>query len=1661
MQIAKALGIEPVDIVDFGRLNSKQTSYVFTIPEFTDFFGRHTELKKLENAIQAFPVVLIWGNPGVGKTYLTAQVAQTLSQDYKVCWISAEEIIFEGFLSQVNDFLKANNEQGFVTTFEEERLDDKKKIPQLVEVLGNRSISKYAFFIDNFPQKFKSSVEEQKFGSFIERITTHGKTSKIVLTSRKNGNWMGISLSSKIYQLNLKGFLEVNEVSDYIGIRRNNYRVKWSKKDVTEVLEKTAGHPMAINLIVKRCEQGILLKDVLDSLVEHDQQLGAELHSKLLANIADALRPEEAEALRHLSILNTQNSIKRSAWKYLDISNNTGILLLQSGLLTPVSYDKFQIHPLIQEFWQEDLSLQQKIQLHHKAAHYYWDEGVQSPLGKLNSDSYIKAHHHFCKSNNEEFAALVINELICRLHQQEPLASQIISPLEEWILKYQDSLLFFNKPWVLLAKGKALEKRGFKEKAEFTFRQAGQVFEEQRGSSKADLGSTVALYHVAKILLRREPILALKLLQQVQKKADTLMKIRTLGKIVSCYTDLGQYDEADLAAEQAKKLINVSNDKLGLALIFYRKGNIERGRSNFPEATNFFSKSAKLFEELGDVYRESKSLARLGIVQGYQGLFQEAVANLDHAIEIKKTIDDYDGLARDLDYLADIYVRQGIYNKAKKCYENSLKIKEDKNGVQPDLYGQIKTYNNLTRLVLSVGNLSDAEKFLKQSEERIKQLDKHKNLSGVSGARLRLLGDLYFNRGEYEKALKSYKESEACFTAPNKNVSSSHASVLFSFGRTYLVTGKLDKAKSCFEKSLIKFRLHNMPYHQVLVLSYLARLRALTGSIEKANDKNQDAIKIATEIGSQTSLALCLETQGLLEQSRLLQELNLNNIFTVNNEKNINYLIKKVFGYFEKAIHLLNKQKADRDIKKIILEKNLWLFQAKLLCGQPLSTDKEYELLISEQIPNELIYLKFINIKVTLRLIQSISPQLAAHLAHYALRIIAPLSIKLGWSKLGIEIEDLAFAFLQPAEYQKITQELENRFPNRKKFIRRLDKELSEGLEAKGIDAVIQPRAKEIYSIYRKQVARAIPINKIFDLVGFRIITKKEEDCYNALAVVRDLGKVFEGKGTLNEPVRDYIQNPKKTTGYRSLHINIQYGVPARIVEFQIRTEAMHIAAEGSIPSEFSNLDKAAHRLYKSQSQPSSAKRLTRQKIIELLVECKRSLVREFTEKLRKSKFNILSVNINKSFHNNFIFYLQLEPKAQRIKEKDDNQGLLINQVVDTFREVIEDYRLLDNSKKENNSELPVIEISLEDKSSLLRELSRCLSDIKKFVYILTPKGDIKKLPKGATPIDFAYQVHTDIGNQCAGALVNGRMVALNTSLENGDIVEIITQEVSHPVPSWRQFVVTKKAQAEIRKWYKQLYREKNIAKGRTELLNALVKNNLEDLLKPEYIHIVVEQSNYQSEEDLLAALGYGEIKLTTVISRFREISKKIWHSKVAEKDVNTKSKEKEISKPKEPPIVAGKKGVLYHFAKCCNPGYCDAAIGIIKICGEREISIHSEECPQLKQVNHDRLVCISWPIDLQIEVVDRPEILKDILNLSSLSGINVRAVYVNTSPEQPSVIVKFSSDESKNTTINLKIEVCNRKQLQSILRQIREADEVISVCCLSKLVNRDNCQSV
>jgi guanosine-3',5'-bis(diphosphate) 3'-pyrophosphohydrolase len=343
-------------------------------------------------------------------------------------------------------------------------------------------------------------------------------------------------------------------------------------------------------------------------------------------------------------------------------------------------------------------------------------------------------------------------------------------------------------------------------------------------------------------------------------------------------------------------------------------------------------------------------------------------------------------------------------------------------------------------------------------------------------------------------------------------------------------------------------------------------------------------------------------------------------------------------------------------------------------------------------------------------------------------------------------------------------------------------------------------------------------------------------------------------------------------------------------------------------------------------------------------------------------------------------------------------------------------------------------------------------------VYVFTPNGDVIALAQGSTSIDFAYRIHTEVGNHCAGARVNERMVPLDTPLKNGDIVEIITQKNAHPSLDWLNFTVTPSARNRIRQWYKRSHRDENILRGRDMLEKALGKGGFEALLKSEPMQMTAERCNYSSAEDLLAALGYGEITLNLILNRLREAirAKQPIDPAPVDEDAellllaNTPAPTPAPVRGKGSPII-GVEGLLHNLAGCCNPVPGEPIIGVVTM-GSRGISIHRQGCQNTENIPGDRLIPVSWnanegssvrpqtyPVQVQIEVFDRVGVLKDILSRLSDYNINVRSAQVKTFPGQTAVI-------------NLGIDIVDHNQLERIFTQIRKMSDVLKLRRLSQV---------
>ena len=278
-------------------------------------------------------------------------------------------------------------------------------------------------------------------------------------------------------------------------------------------------------------------------------------------------------------------------------------------------------------------------------------------------------------------------------------------------------------------------------------------------------------------------------------------------------------------------------------------------------------------------------------------------------------------------------------------------------------------------------------------------------------------------------------------------------------------------------------------------------------------------------------------------------------------------------------------------------------------------------------------------------------------------------------------------------------------------------------------------------------------------------------------------------------------------------------------------------------------------------------------------------------------------------------------------------------------------------------------------------------------VFAFTPNGDVLDLPKDATPVDFSYRIHSDVGHKTVGALFNGRIVPLNTKLNNGDIVEILTSKTPAPRLDWLTFVVTKQASQKIRQWFKKNKREEHVNIGKTNLEHELTKAVFDECLKNGEFDKVAKSMNYQSAEDLFAALGYGETTLTKVINKVRKpIEKKPEDSFHAS---GRKNSQKDI---------IGLEGLLYSFARCCSPIPGEPIVGVVT--RAKGVTVHRVDCKTLETIPHERLMDIHWAgvntnktytTTIRIETAEKLGLLKDVIAAVSDNNANIVNANIKT----------------------------------------------------------------
>ncbi len=342
------------------------------------------------------------------------------------------------------------------------------------------------------------------------------------------------------------------------------------------------------------------------------------------------------------------------------------------------------------------------------------------------------------------------------------------------------------------------------------------------------------------------------------------------------------------------------------------------------------------------------------------------------------------------------------------------------------------------------------------------------------------------------------------------------------------------------------------------------------------------------------------------------------------------------------------------------------------------------------------------------------------------LEVYAPIANRLGMGELKGQLEDMAFEYLNPEEFARLKNEVEEKYETRKKYIEKLEPLLCEVLKKEKIFPLeINARTKHLYSLYKKLLRYQMNFDKIHDLVAARIILNNVEDCYLALGVIHQTWKPAPGL------IKDYIAMPKPN-GYQSLHTSV-FGPDGKITEIQIRTKDMHEKAENGI---------AAHWAYKEQKYNDSGYRKTNSKELAWVEQ-----IREWQKAVRGSDEFFDSLKI------------------------------------DFFKDRI---------------------------------------------FVLTPKGDVFDLPEGATPVDFAYNIHSTVGHECVGAKVNGKIAPLDAKLESGDLVEILTQKNKKPSPDWLNFVKTNIAKDRIKSAAR--FKTGNLNRNRSKIpATAIVKAVVRD----------------------------------------------------------------------------------------------------------------------------------------------------------------------------------------------------------------------------------------
>ncbi|WP_321971750.1 bifunctional (p)ppGpp synthetase/guanosine-3',5'-bis(diphosphate) 3'-pyrophosphohydrolase [Paratractidigestivibacter sp.] len=571
-----------------------------------------------------------------------------------------------------------------------------------------------------------------------------------------------------------------------------------------------------------------------------------------------------------------------------------------------------------------------------------------------------------------------------------------------------------------------------------------------------------------------------------------------------------------------------------------------------------------------------------------------------------------------------------------------------------------------------------------------------------------------------------------------------------------------------------------------------------------------------------------------------------------------------------------------------------------------------------------------------MRTLAALPPDRRVFKARETMDVYAPLADRLGMSSVKWELEDLAFFWLEPEEYQRIARMVQDSRAQREDDAEVAMKTLSDELKRVGLkDFQITGRPKHLWSIYMKMTRKGREFSEIYDLIALRVITQTVGDCYSALGAVHTLWHPLPGR------FKDYIATPKANL-YQSLHTTV-VGPDGRPIEIQIRTVEMHEASEYGI---------AAHWLYK---------------------------------------------------------------KSGNSRGKMSAEDRSIDSTINWIR------RSLDWA----------VEDDVEDAHEFLDNLR--VDFFEHDIFVFTPKGEVMSLRRDSTPLDFAYAVHTEVGNHCVGAKVNGSVVPLTYKLSMGDRVEILTNKNAKPSHDWLAIVATPSARAKIRKYFSVESKSDDAEQGRNELARELRRRGYGIGAKRtmKAIDRACEALNTKDADDLFAAVHTGKVTANLAANRIEEILNEGSPEQLAAaaKEAEAKAARARALEGDKPVmksyaisqtakgkkrhsncgvVVKGDADLLVHLAHCCNPVAGDEIVGFIT--RGRGVSVHRASCPNVADLmnNPERLIDVAWDtsgatefrVEIVVEATDRMGLLKDVTIAIGDAGGNIMSAATQTSSQ-------------------------------------------------------------